>query len=299
MNAERLIGLMGYSVNHPDFEKLFTELKVAKPFAKEVKHGLQIDDLHLRDIGLWLQFTTAIGYPIFHGKEPLNIFTNDKYELILNDISFFDKTGNYCSYPFDLKFGDSYEATVRKIGIRPIQKSKAHPTGFVLCFFTEEFRILVYTDDDKNLESVWVRVIESTDKKRIELKKRIKDQTKLITTENVDKVRQLTDELPTESWKIRMSEGDTSFTKKNIELSETVLNEFIGLVLDAVAAKKVNKIIAAVKKTTLAFNKLNDKNENFIETMEREELVAFMQRAVELTGFQVDGVDITEEWREW
>jgi len=299
MNGEKVIGLMGYSVNHPDLEKLFIELKVAKPTVKELKHGVQIDYLLPPDSGLMLQFTTAIAFPNFHGKDPLKVFTNDKYELILNDISFSDKTGNGCSYPFDLKFGDSYETIVKKLVAKPNQKSKASPAGFVLYFFTEEFRILAYTDDDKNLESVWVRIIESTDKKRIELKKKIKEQTKLITTENVDKLRQLTYELPTESWKIRMSEGDTSFTNINIELSETVLKEFIDLILKAVTAKKANKILAAVKKTTLAFNNLNDKHENFIETMEREELVAFMQRAVELTGFQLAGVDITEEWREW
>ena len=289
---------MGYSVNHPDLEKLFSELKVAKPAAKELPHRLQIDDLHLRDIGLWLQFTTAIGFPVFHGKEPLNVFTTDKYELILNDITFSGKKENSC-YPFDLKFGDSYDETVRKLGAKPNQKNKANPTGFVLYFFTEEFRIIVYTDDDKNLESVWVRIIDSADKKRIELKKRIKEQTKLITTENVNKLKKLTSELPTENWKLRMNDGDTAFTNKNIGLSETALKEFIDLIVEAVIAKKANKIIAAVKKTTQTFNKLNDKHDNFIETLEREELAAFIQQVVELTGFQLNGVDINEEWREW
>lgn len=40
--------------------------------------------------------------------------------------------------------------------------------------------------------------------------------------------------------------------------------------------------------------------DNFIETMEREELAEFIEKAARLAGLEIeDGYDITEEWREW
>ncbi|WP_200792858.1 hypothetical protein [Bacillus massilinigeriensis] len=43
---------------------------------------------------------------------------------------------------------------------------------------------------------------------------------------------------------------------------------------------------------------INEDNDFFIETMEREELCEFIIVAARISGLQTDG-DITEEWREW
>ena len=50
----------------------------------------------------------------------------------------------------------------------------------------------------------------------------------------------------------------------------------------------------------MAFNRFNEKNNGMIETTEREELCDFINTLVRTTGLPVDeGIDLTEEWREW
>ncbi|UKS27290.1 hypothetical protein LOZ80_38655 [Paenibacillus sp. HWE-109] len=45
---------------------------------------------------------------------------------------------------------------------------------------------------------------------------------------------------------------------------------------------------------------MNEENDYFIETMEREELAEFIDKVAQLAGLEVEeGQDITEEWREW
>ena len=96
-------------------------------------------------------------------------------------------------------------------------------------------------------------------------------------------------------------EGKASpFTAENIRAAAQVLKKFIGTLEVAVAKRKVSQVQGAIKKTVVTFNKLNPKNNYFIETLEREELVDFMIKAVRLTGFKVEeDADITESWREW
>jgi hypothetical protein len=54
-----------------------------------------------------------------------------------------------------------------------------------------------------------------------------------------------------------------------------------------------------VKAIVTSFNKLNRKHRNFIETMEREELAAFIDTLARATGYDAGGQDITTEWRAW
>ncbi len=45
---------------------------------------------------------------------------------------------------------------------------------------------------------------------------------------------------------------------------------------------------------------MNEENGYFIETMEREELVDFIDKAAKLAELVIEeDQDITEEWREW
>ena len=49
-----------------------------------------------------------------------------------------------------------------------------------------------------------------------------------------------------------------------------------------------------------SLNKINNKYDEFIDTMEREELCEFINIVVRQTGLEIDkNVDLTEEWREW
>lgn len=111
--------------------------------------------------------------------------------------------------------------------------------------------------------------------------------------------------MPTSAWLERKKEKDdeeevSPFTVKNIGATESLLIYFLAALEIATANKKIAEIQASIKKTVIALNKLNLKNNYFIETLEREELVDFISSAVRLTGFKIgEEADITENWREW
>ena len=71
-------------------------------------------------------------------------------------------------------------------------------------------------------------------------------------------------------------------------------------VMKAASKRDATQVYNAVQKATRSFNKLNEKHEGVIETLEREEIVEFFERTVKLTGFEIaEGLDITEENRKW
>ncbi|WP_394584322.1 hypothetical protein [Cytobacillus firmus] len=103
--------------------------------------------------------------------------------------------------------------------------------------------------------------------------------------------------LPTKEWETRMADGDDLFTKENIRAANKVLDSFMkNLTQDSGLTEK--EIKKYVKQVTLKLNKLNEKYDYFIETLEREELCEYIMEAAGIAGFEFDG-DITEEWREW
>jgi hypothetical protein len=61
---------------------------------------------------------------------------------------------------------------------------------------------------------------------------------------------------------------------------------------------QVRKIMNAVKEVVIRINKLNEKYDDFIPTMEREDLCMFFDSAAGIAGLECEE-DITEEWREW
>ncbi|QLG36682.1 hypothetical protein HW560_30590 [Paenibacillus sp. E222] len=55
----------------------------------------------------------------------------------------------------------------------------------------------------------------------------------------------------------------------------------------------------AVEEVLVTFNEMNEANDYFIETMEREELADFIDKAARLAGLEIEeDEDITEEWRD-
>ncbi|MCD1260239.1 hypothetical protein B5M42_015615 [Paenibacillus athensensis] len=108
---------------------------------------------------------------------------------------------------------------------------------------------------------------------------------------------------PTKLWKDRMIEFDDElFTEERLELSDKLLGSYVNK-LEAIQKdedKRDVKIMSAVKDVVIAFNELNDEHDYFIDTMEREELAEFIDKAAKAAGLEIeDGFDITEEWREW
>jgi hypothetical protein len=58
------------------------------------------------------------------------------------------------------------------------------------------------------------------------------------------------------------------------------------------------EILECVKSVVISLNELNQKYDDFIETMEREDLFELITEAARISGLESED-DITEEWREW
>lgn len=103
--------------------------------------------------------------------------------------------------------------------------------------------------------------------------------------------------LPTIEWEKRRTDGDDLFTEENIRAANKVLDSFIKnlTVMGGLTEKEIMKY---VKQVTQKLNKLNEKYDYFIETLEREELCEYIMEAAGIAGLEFDE-DITEEWREW
>lgn len=108
-------------------------------------------------------------------------------------------------------------------------------------------------------------------------------------------------EKPTKLWNQRMIEyGDDLFTEERLALCDRVLDKYLNQLILFQESENQVKIMKCVEEVIINFNELNDENDYFIETMEREELAEFIEKAARLAGLEIeDGYDITEEWREW
>lgn len=118
--------------------------------------------------------------------------------------------------------------------------------------------------------------------------------------ETAMRLEELKKKKPTQEWKERISEEDDIFSDENIIPSEEALDAYIDCLAGLGAAPAQEEIMACVAEVVLNFNELNDEHYYFIETMEREELWAYIDRAARAAGLKApEGADITEEWREW
>jgi hypothetical protein len=99
---------------------------------------------------------------------------------------------------------------------------------------------------------------------------------------------------PTIDWKRQLDEGSEFFTDETIRESDTLLDKYLAALE---AAKNETAIWKAIEKVVKDFDELNIAHDYFIETMEREDLAEYIQKAAEAAGLFYDG-DVTEEWRE-
>ncbi|MDQ0721943.1 hypothetical protein QF049_003204 [Paenibacillus sp. W4I10] len=94
--------------------------------------------------------------------------------------------------------------------------------------------------------------------------------------------------------------GDELFTEERLLMSDQALDTYLHQLIALQETKDSERMMKAVEEVVVRFNEMNEANGYFIETMEREELADFIDKAARLTGLDIEeDEDITEEWREW
>ena len=107
-------------------------------------------------------------------------------------------------------------------------------------------------------------------------------------------------EKPTKLWNERMvKHGDEIFTEERLLMSDQALDTYLHQLIALQETQDSERMMKAVEEVVLRFNEMNEANGYFIETMEREELADFIDKAARLAGLGIQDEDITEEWREW
>ncbi len=290
--------ILGYSINNPEVKKFIDFFSLTL----DIENDWSID-YNNREKGVYFVFEQKDKFENEFGS-PKSIYTKDESELILKEISFennyLEKRKDFdIKLPFNLKIGDSVDEIYQKIGKKPYEKDKGtsyDKAEYNYYFKIDDKKILIKLDEF--MKFVWIRfwLISLSEKYVDELKKSLAKQNKNLNLENIETITNLKTKTPTKSWEIRMNEGDDIFNKEDIEFAQKVLETFIDTIYEATIQKKATKIYSAIKKVVVSFNR----NGDYIETLEREELVNFIQDSVKLTGFAIeDNSDLTQQWREW
>ncbi|MFK8031990.1 MAG: DUF5713 family protein [Gammaproteobacteria bacterium] len=92
-----------------------------------------------------------------------------------------------------------------------------------------------------------------------------------------------------------MEHGD--YVKSNVDECLRILDSFYASVREA-GSKEAAMLL--VKEAVEALNKLNSRcSDSLIETGQREDICMAIMSACAEFGFNDEGDDVTEEWREW
>ncbi len=104
---------------------------------------------------------------------------------------------------------------------------------------------------------------------------------------------------------------DAGYVQANIDSCEEILDDYLLALTEVVEGHDMEndeddgqafneQILEAVKTVVQALNVLNEQCESpLIETDQREQLCDLILTAASEAGFDAEGEDLTEEWREW
>ncbi|MCL4206541.1 MAG: hypothetical protein KJ000_29000 [Pirellulaceae bacterium] len=297
MDLAQITSLFGRSIYDPLIDKALAEWGAVC----EDKASLERYD-SIKSVTCGLTFT--FWYKGFYAKqiaEPTSTFKSTKdEEVILSEMTFRPQGLQDVPLPYGLRFGDTPAAIQQALGRKPFSKGKNVSGEPIWTFYDDDFEILVVFDKDNTL--AWFRIwaLHHAERKKRDLVENIAQQKKNISSDQASAIEKQKEKLPTRKWERRMRSGDDELTPTALADSEKVLSSFVDSVAKATQKKNATSIYSALKKAVVEFNKLSKKHRGFIGTMEREEIVAFLQDTVRLSGFVIeDGVDLTQDNRIW
>lgn len=298
MKPEEIMSLFGYSEFSPEVMLLFKNLGI---YGERPENSVCWRTYQSKTLDVTLVFKGKNNYNSDYG--PINkAYTDSHDESVLEEINLGSHKGNTnypYALPFDWVFSDTAEQVKKKIGKKAAESSVTSYGSYML-FNTEAFQYLTGFNESGHL--IWIRImpLELSFKKKRALTVSLNKQNKNINNSGLQQLAEIKNQTPVVDWEKRMQEGDMNFSAASISATDMLLKEFITNLINATEKKNAKAVYSATKKLVLGLNKLNDKYDCFIDTMERDELIEFLQNAIRLTGFVIDeGLDITEEWREW
>ena len=95
-------------------------------------------------------------------------------------------------------------------------------------------------------------------------------------------------------------EFDAGYTQKHVDRCSEIIDDFLASLEKIPEEQKNEYIMAAVKKTVLSLNELNEECDGgLIQTLERDHLGQMINLAARRADLESSVYDITFEWRDW
>ncbi len=93
---------------------------------------------------------------------------------------------------------------------------------------------------------------------------------------------------------------DAGYAQKHVDKCAKIIDVYLDALKRMAGPADSKMILNEAKKAVLNLNKLNEQCDGrLIETDQREQLCELIFTASRFAGLPPDGVDFTEEWREW
>ncbi|MEO3405964.1 hypothetical protein AAFN85_18775 [Mucilaginibacter sp. CAU 1740] len=119
-----------------------------------------------------------------------------------------------------------------------------------------------------------------------------------------DKLNQCKSTYPFTQWRKMVDDGLDQYTEENCNKAKTIFDNLISGLIKAGEAATEKQKVELFEKAVTSLNRLNDKIDgSLIETGEREELCALIDKITIAAGLNPDdygdGGGIADKWREW
>lgn len=277
---------LGHSIKAPVVKAVMRALGVKAPSARSATRDYEGNILDAEANGTrgGMTFMGQLRYAQDYGP-PRSRTSRDDNELILSEIDF-NRRG--VALPYGLRLGDSQAEVVEKLGKKPREKSSTE-YGTAWWFYVATSKLIAAFDRAGRLKFLRAFGLDLAEQRRAAASKKA----------FVLKVPSARKKRPTAAWTRRMRQGDTAFTTAAIAKADALLVAYLASITDLAKAQKQAGLLPATKRLVTALNTLNRQHRGgLIETMEREELCAFIDATLRATGIDPGG-DVTEPWREW
>nr|WP_321248322.1 hypothetical protein [uncultured Psychroserpens sp.] len=304
MNTD-ILSIVGQPLQSPLVSKILQEFDI-----KLRKKTFYYDDGDTLESEGWYNTLTDLTIDFEH---------NTKGDKIVNEITIDPIDGKLSvALPYGLQLKDTAETIITKLDKKPKSKEKSimiskSPEDYQYTWWFEKDHQRILTALNGRHELLWIRIksFSQHELQILELKKDLKLQKDNINLSvNFYEVLKKSpclrwiDSLK-ENEKFRKSKSedyieDFWFTEPIIESTEALITEYFEKLTKACSKRNGIQIYNVVKWFVKNLNTLNNRNNGFIETLERDELGVFIDQTIKLTGLKIkNDIDITEEWREW
>lgn len=298
MNLAPTLDLFGWSLHSTPVQRVLSECGAAVPAGQKLERysPVKSDTLGIEFWFWWKEYwREQIAPPQGETLPP------GGEELVLYELRLTPEGLAGAALPFGLTFPASPESVEQAFGTNPFSKSKNVLGEPIWTFYVAGKEVLViFEKNGAQVRCFKIIALKRLEQQKLDFLASLPQQKPNLRPEQVPQIEALASASPARAWEQRRLAGDRQFSAAAIADAEPLFAEFLASVAQATQARNPKGLYNAVIKTTKAINKFAKQHRRCIETLEREEIVAFLIQALTLSGLRFDPqFDLTAEHRAW